>query len=119
MQAAVLDGGVSGGGASLSATPPLADADEVVAALRPKFRACYQAGLRTDRTMEGCVVARAVVDVDGHVATAEPFVSEGLSPAVVDCIVDAVHAATFGAPSTSKKVTLHVPVTFVLRTPPR
>jgi hypothetical protein len=90
---------------------PVTDADGVIASLRPLFKACYQEGLKTDRTMSGKVVVQVIVAADGHVSESAVAENVGLSNGVADCIRGAVAGATFGPPG--KPATLRVPVTFV------
>jgi len=98
-------------GASTSDTSGrVADADRVIAGLRPKFRACYQKGLNADPNLEGCTIIRARVASDGTVA-AEVYVHAGLTPDVTACIAGVVRAASFSPPG-GAGATLMVPVTF-------
>jgi hypothetical protein len=89
------------------------DAEAVVAALRPRFKACYQEGQRVDPWMQGCVVVRAYIGPSGDVEKSAVFVREDLSDAVVGCIVDAVQSAKF-APPGGHGSTLQIPVTLVI-----
>jgi hypothetical protein len=98
--------------ASHDASAPISDADKVVASLRPKFRDCYNAGLRVDKTMEGCVIATLRVAPAGNVLSSSVLVHDGLSDGVATCIVDVLRAATFSPPGGDGS-TLNVPVTFI------
>jgi len=89
------------------------DADAVIATLRPRFKACYQRGLSVDPSAQGCVVLRTFVAPMGSVEKSEVYVREGLSEAVLTCIIDAVSHAKFTAPGGSGSA-LQVPVTLVL-----
>jgi TonB family protein len=91
---------------------PMSDADRVVANLRGRFRSCYQNGLDGDPTMSGKVVIRAQVGPNGEVSSSEIASSQGLSPAVNQCIAGVVKRATFNAPGGGGS-TLQIPVSFV------
>lgn len=97
---------------------PLGDADLVVASLRPEFRRCYQAGLRADPSMQGCVVIVAKVSPAGEVTSNGTLRREGLSREVEACLVDVVKRAHFAPPGGSGS-TLEIPVTFVVAEPRR
>jgi outer membrane biosynthesis protein TonB len=88
------------------------NADVTVAALRNRFRSCYQTGLLADSTMSGKVTISAKIGPNGEVTKADIASISGLSPSVGQCIADVVHRATFGAPGPSGS-TLNIPVTFV------
>src|SRR5262245_30398276 len=74
-----------------------------------KFRACYNAGLRVDRTMEGCVIMTARISPTGTVDSSRELEHDGLSEDVVACLVDVLRGATFSAPG-GVGSTLNVPV---------
>jgi hypothetical protein len=110
------DGGTGGGDAG--GTGSISNADDVIASLRPRFRDCYQEGLRADPAMEGKVLVSAKVSPAGEVTSADIAFLSGLSNEVAACIVALVKAATFASQNTSS--TLQIPVTFVVakrRTP--
>ena len=89
-----------------------ADGDEVVAKLRPKFRKCFEEGVREDPKLGGGkVVIVGTIAPSGEVVSASLGSSEGLSKRVTDCLVDVVRRARF-APS-EKGSTIHIPVSFV------
>jgi hypothetical protein len=91
---------------------PIPGTQEVLAALRPKFRRCYQAGLAAEPDMSGKLVIVATVGPTGEVLEAGVASSEGLSRGVTECLVDLVRNARFTGTGTSS--TLHVPISFVL-----
>lgn len=95
---------------SIPNAPPVANADRVVAAMRPKFRRCYAEGLKLDPALEGRVTVTAWVDTNGCVESATPK-REGLTEAVSTCIVDAIKTAEFEPPD--RKVAINIPVRFV------
>jgi hypothetical protein len=95
-----------------ASTVPISDADKVVASLRPQFRDCYNAGLRVDKTMEGCVIMTARISPTGAVDSSRELVHDGLSEEVVACLVGVLRGASFAAPG-GLGSTLNVPVTFI------
>jgi WD40 repeat protein len=92
-----------------------ANAERVVAALRPGFRACYNQGLQFDPTMTGKVVVSAKVSPNGEVDSADTIQNTGLSNGVVQCILRKVRNAQFDAPGPAS--TLQFPITFARRDP--
>ena len=95
-----------------SASVPVANAERVVAGLRPKFKSCYQKGLSSDPGMSGSVKVVVKVSPNGEVASADNGGGSGLSPEVISCIQRAVRNAQFDAPGGSGS-TINIPVTFV------
>jgi hypothetical protein len=89
---------------------PVAGADEVIKALRPQFRKCYQDALAKDPKMSGKAVIVAQVGADGVVLSATLGSNEGLSAAAAECLVGVVRGARFPANGTGSS--LHIPVTF-------
>lgn len=94
-------------------TPKVSSPDAVIATLRPKFNACYQAGLKKDPKLAGSVTLSAKIEKDGTVSAVTPKVPEGLNPAVLKCLTDHVKTANF-APSggMSYATSLDIPVRF-------
>lgn len=105
------DGGASDGGAFDSGNVPVADVDEVIASLRPKFRECYRRALHQDPTVQGCVIVQIRINASGAVESTREFRREGLTPALATCISEVVTAA-FHDRRPGPSVLL-VPVTFV------
>lgn len=95
-----------------TASVPVANAERVVAGLRPKFRACYNKGLASDPGMAGGVTIVTKVGPNGEVATADASNVSGLSSDVVSCIQRVVRNAQFDAPGGSGS-TINIPVKFV------
>jgi len=96
-----------------AATPsgnPVSDADRVIASLRRKFKACYQAGLSQDPTIQGRVVIVAKIAPDGAVdsTTSE---QTPLPKPVTNCLERAVRNAQFSPPGGTGS-TLRIPITF-------
>jgi hypothetical protein len=95
--------------------PPLAavrNAGLVVASLRSGFRACYTRALDDDPTMAGRVTLGVTVAPDGTVAKITTSRVEGLSSAVVDCLVARLGPAQFDAPG-PEGGRLQIPITFM------
>jgi hypothetical protein len=96
----------------VNTTAPVANAERVVASLRPGFRTCYNKGLQSDPSMAGKVLVSARISPNGEVASAGSSENTGLSSDVVECILRKVRTATFDTPG-SNGSTIQIPVTFV------
>jgi outer membrane biosynthesis protein TonB len=90
---------------------PIADAEKVVADLRPAFRACYNTGLAKDPKIAGKTLLVLKVDPTGAVTSAVTPDASTLPAEVVQCISDAAKQAKFKAPGGTGS-TLNIPVTF-------
>jgi len=77
--------------------PQVANAAMTVAAMRPGFRACYQAGLRENQELRGGVSLSIHVEQSGTVETVSAH-TIGIPLGVVDCMLLRVGAAHFDAP---------------------
>jgi hypothetical protein len=95
-----------------TATVAVANADRVVAGLRPGFRACYNQGLNSDPGMSGKVMISAKIAPNGEVSSADGAQNTGLSATVVQCLLRKVRNAQFDAPGPNGS-TIQIPVTFV------
>ncbi len=95
-----------------SASVPVANAERVIAGLRPKFRLCYNQGLSQDPGMSGSVTMVVKIAPNGEVNSADAASNSGLSDSVVKCIARALKNAQFDAPGSSGSV-LQVPAKFV------
>ena len=95
-----------------SATVPVANAERVVASLRPGFRQCYNTGLQQDPGMAGSVTITVKIGPNGEVSSADATSNNGLSDSVVRCIARKLKNAQFDPPGGSGS-TLNVPVKFV------
>ncbi len=95
-----------------SASVPVANAERVIAGLRPKFRLCYNQGLSQDPGMSGSVTMVVKIAPNGEVNSADAASNNGLSDSVVKCIARALKNAQFDAPGSSGSV-LQVPAKFV------
>ncbi len=93
-------------------TMPVPGVEGTVATLRPRFRKCYQDGLRDDPTMTGKVTLAAKIAPNGDVASSMPEGVVGLSPKVVSCLQASLRRVTFGAPGDAGS-TVRIPVSFV------
>ena len=95
-----------------TATVPVANAERVIAGLRPGFRACYNQGLQQDPGMAGSVTITVKIGPNGEVSTADAASNAGLSDSVVKCIARKLKNAQFDPPGGSGS-TINVPVKFV------
>ncbi len=93
-----------------TATRPIADADRVIAGLRPRLRLCFTNGLKADPKMNGRVMYTVSVAGDGSVTTANVVSNTGIAFDVVTCQVGVLKRAQFTAPGGSGS-TLNVPIT--------
>jgi len=94
-------------------TPSVVGPDKVIASLRPKFNACFAEGLKKDPKAAGSVTLSAKIEKDGKVSSVTPKVPEGLSPAVIKCLSDALKAANFAASGGMNYATsLDIPLRF-------
>jgi hypothetical protein len=91
---------------------PVANAERVIAGLRPGFRACYNQGLQQDPGMAGSVTITVKIGPNGEVSTADAASNAGLSDSVVKCIARKLKNAQFDPPGGSGS-TINVPVKFV------
>jgi TonB family protein len=91
------------------------NAARVVAAMRPDFKACYQAALAEDRNVEGSVRILIKVAADGSVSNVTPT-PRSLPQGVVDCVLRRAYQAKFDPPEGGAAV-IAVPITFVRDNP--
>ena len=97
---------------STVATVAVANADRVIAQMRPGFRQCYNQGLNSDPGMSGKVVIAIKVSPNGEVQSADQLSNSGLSAQVVSCIQRKIRNAQFDPPGPNGS-TIQLPVTFV------
>lgn len=76
-----------------------------------RFRKCYEAGLGRNRNLQGRVAVKFVVDLEGHVSSAEDFESTMPDAEVVRCVMDGYRSLQFPKP-TGKPVTIVYPIIF-------
>lgn len=94
--------------ASASGVPHAA---EVVRAMAPDLRACYEAGLADDREMQGTLEITIEIGPGGRVQSTSVSGGGTLSPTAIACMRARVARAEFGPPE-SGHATLILPVTF-------
>jgi len=94
--------------AAASSTP--SDTAEVIATLRPRFKACYPDSLRASGATDGKVVLLLKIDAEGNVLDVIVDSNTGLSPEMTACLVEVLHGARFAA--TGKPTTISVPIAF-------
>jgi hypothetical protein len=102
-------GRVEAGG--YTASTPIADAEQTVAAMRADFRRCYAAGLAKNPALEGALVVQANVERTGQVGHATAQGGESLGQDVVECILNRVRQSKFSPPGDGGS-TLQIPVSF-------
>jgi len=95
------------------ATNPVADADRVLAGLRPHFRNCYSKGLENNPSASGAVKLEIRVGPNGEVSNVESKDVVGLPSDVVTCMKGYAKRAMFTAPGGSGS-TVTVPLTCVV-----
>jgi hypothetical protein len=100
---------VAGIGAATSTGGRIVDMVKVVAGMTPGFTRCYNTGLRQDPDMAGSVRVIAKVGPKGRVLSAAPSGGDGLSTAVIACIIRVVEAATFSPPE-GGNATITIPI---------
>jgi hypothetical protein len=106
---ASADGG-AGAGTALSAAwqAPITGADAKVAALRPRFRACYTRNIKG--RPQGHVTLHATVAADGSIGAVTATDTQGVSGRVVACMIDVMKGAQLPAPG--RATTLDAPMSF-------
>lgn len=92
---------------------PKAHIAEVVSALNPRIRDCYERGLQRDHSMAGKLSVTWTIGPQGlvteaHVAKSDPKVSES----VANCCVEVVRGAVFAPPVGGGNVTVTFPWIF-------
>lgn len=76
----------------------VANADHVVAGMQSTFRACYNRALAERASLTGSVAIVAKIGAAGDVISAATT-GHGLDPALEQCVLHRVHAATFARPN--------------------
>jgi hypothetical protein len=104
---------VAGIGAATSTGGRIVDMVKVVAGMTSGFTRCYTTGLRQDPDMAGSVRVIAKVGPKGRVLSAAPSGGDGLSTAVIACIIRVVEAATFSPPE-GGNATITIPIAMSL-----
>lgn len=85
----------------------VANDDRVIAALRPRLRACANQGLAQDPNMRGRVVVYVNIAANGSVIDTSNSRIIGLSQAVADCMIASIKRAQFVA-STPRHVSVTI-----------
>lgn len=98
-----------------TASVPIANADRVVAGLRPRLRACYNKGLEAAPDAAGKVSFAAEVGANGEVNAVKVTADKSMPAAATACMKRVIQNAQFDAPG--KPSTLTIPVTFAKRKP--
>lgn len=94
----------------LPAASSVPDGARVIAALQPKFRACYQTQLSSDPNAEGSVTLTVDIAADGKVTNVTPG-GTTLPRVLVACLASVLARASFAAP-THGATALSLPLRF-------
>ena len=105
-----VSGSTNIGGAGV-AGGKVANAASVVARMKGRFRACFNAGLETDPTMQGSATLTAKIGPGGEVLAVGGGASGGLSK-IVPCLKAVVRGGAFSPPEGGSAV-ISIPITFV------
>jgi hypothetical protein len=95
-----------------ASTSGVSEAGDVVASLRPKFRTCYNRGLKENEALEGRTTIEVKIAPDGRVFHVRVQEGRMASPSVQKCLLDEIRTARF-APPAGGSASLLIPVTFV------
>jgi hypothetical protein len=74
-------------------------AESVIAAIRPRLRACYQSGLAGNESLAGSMVVYLQIAPDGHVYRDRIKEGRMASPVVQKCALDELRNAQFEPPA--------------------
>ncbi len=102
-------GDASVGGAGVNGGA-VANAGSVVARMKGRFRACYQAGLNSNPDMAGSVTLMATIGPNGEVQSVGG--GGGSLGAIMGCLKGVVSGAAFSPPEGGKAF-VSIPITFV------
>jgi hypothetical protein len=83
----------------------------IVRANFPRFRACYEVGLKTNPSLAGTVITRFVIDNSGAVESAASGGGTLGSGTVSACVLGVFRTLSFPAPE-GGKVTVTYPINF-------
>lgn len=75
------------------------NADNVIASLRPRFRACFSRGLDIDPHLDGSVDFTVDIGADGSVTQVERASVVGLTEDLVTCLSNVISSAHFDPPA--------------------
>jgi outer membrane biosynthesis protein TonB len=104
-------GNVRVGSVTSSPAAPVPTAPRVAAGLRPRFRACYQAGLAREPSMTATITVIVSVQADGQVSNTSVSSGTGLSSPVEACVLRVARSAVFEAPGGAGSL-VAIPLTF-------
>jgi hypothetical protein len=96
---------------STTATALFANAEQVIAEMRPDFKKCYNDGLAKDPKIAGSFTVSARVDAKGAVASVTPAGTPALPADVVTCITTRIQKAQF-APPGARGSMIQIPLLF-------
>jgi hypothetical protein len=99
------------GNPSVSGRLPPEAVQRVVRANAGRYRACYEAGLARNPSLEGRVAVKFVIDRSGAVAVAQDGGSDLPDAGVVACVVRSVLGLSFPSPE-GGVVTVTYPLVF-------
>lgn len=105
-------GNVSVGGAGVSGGA-VSNASSVVARMRGRFRACYNAGLQSNPELQGSVVLTAKIGPNGGVMGVGG--GGGALAPIVGCLKGVVASGGFSPPDNGTGAVVSIPITFVLQ----
>jgi hypothetical protein len=91
----------------------VSNASSVVARMKGRFRACYNAGLQSNPEMQGSVMLTAKIGPNGGVTS----VGGGGGPLapIVGCLKGVVASGGFSPPDNGTGAVVSIPITFVLQ----
>jgi outer membrane biosynthesis protein TonB len=89
-----------------TATVEVPGAERVLAALRAKFRVCYNHALQGDPGARGKLVLTADIAASGEVTSVAVTSNEGLPDDLEKCAATALQNATFDPPGRPSKLTV-------------
>jgi hypothetical protein len=98
--------------AATTSSGSVSDADDVVIALRPKFRACYASACGSGPEIAGMVSCGLRITKQGKVAAISVTRRDRLPAPLVDCIVRELKTAAFKP--LAEEVVIQVPVRFAV-----
>jgi hypothetical protein len=96
----------------VSVGEPPGDAREVVARMKPRFRRCYQNGLKSNPNLAGSLVFKVDVGAKGDVTRVRMITGRGDLGSIVECLKGVVSGARFAQPD-GGSTTITIPITFV------
>lgn len=86
---------------------PVEVVQRVVQQHAPKFRTCYEEGVKRDKALEGIVRIRFVIEADGKVGQAEDVGSKMPDAKVTTCIIEGFKTLQFPKPEKGTAVVVY------------